>query len=86
MATTPERTQDEVDYYSYLLRLWRESSAGDTGPELPESSEPGEWVWRASLESPQAGERQGFANLEDLFAFLRQQTSLISETGRDGAA
>jgi hypothetical protein len=85
MATKSESAQDQVDYHSYLLRLWRESGAGEAGRGAAESPEPGEWVWRASLESPQAGERQGFANLEDLFAFLRQQTSFISEADRDGA-
>ncbi len=85
MATIPERTQDQVDYHSYLLRLWRESSDGEASTGPAESPESREWVWRASLESPQAGERKGFANMEELFAFLRQQTSLISESGRDGA-
>ena len=49
-------------YLSYLLRLWR-SGRDDTA------------VWRASLESPIAGERRGFANLRDLFAFLEAVTS-----------
>jgi hypothetical protein len=85
MATTSERTGDQMDYHSYLLRLWRESSAREAGDGPAASPEQGAEVWRASLESPQAGERQGFANLEDLFAFLRQQTSLISEADREGA-
>jgi hypothetical protein len=48
------------DYIAYLLRLWRtgDSSAG---------------VWRASLESPGSGERRGFANVQDLFEFLKRQ-------------
>ncbi|MBN1891134.1 MAG: hypothetical protein JW850_24265 [Thermoflexales bacterium] len=44
-------------YLSYLLRLWRSG---------PDEQAP----WRASLECPLTGERQGFANLRDLFAFL----------------
>jgi hypothetical protein len=47
-------------YQSYLLRLWRAS--GD-----------GEPIWRASLERAGTGERWAFANLEQLFTFLRQQ-------------
>jgi hypothetical protein len=47
---------------SFLLRLWR---AGD---------EQG-LVWRASLKSASEGERVGFASLEELFEFLRTETS-----------
>jgi hypothetical protein len=45
-------------YQSYLLRLWQTSNAG-------------ELVWRASLESPHTGQRHGFANLDALLAYLR---------------
>ena len=48
-------------YLSYLLRLWQESE-GD--PPL----------WRASLEWPRSDQRQGFASLLDLFAFLESET------------
>lgn len=52
---------DETDRYTaYLLRLWCTQSQG-------------KWQWRASLESPQTGERQLFASLEQLFAFLRER-------------
>jgi hypothetical protein len=57
---TPNDTPERRDYLSYLLRLWR------VGKE--------EAVWRASLESPHTGERIGFASLDALFAFLREQT------------
>ena len=50
-------------YISYLLRLWRTKSGDET-------------VWRASLEDSETGERRGFANLDALLAFLRQQTDL----------
>jgi len=50
-------------YLSYLLRLWW--------------SDEDEVVWRASLESPMNGERQGFASLKDLFAFLEAQTDNV---------
>ena len=42
---------------SFILRLWCSSQA-KTGD------------WRASLEIPETGKRIGFANLEQLFAFL----------------
>ena len=48
-------------YLAYLLRLW----------QIGTDKEP---TWRASLESPHTGERQGFADLETLFSFLREKT------------
>jgi hypothetical protein len=44
----------------FLIRLWS-------------AEEGGEPAWRASLESVSTGEKHGFASLDDLFAFLRQQ-------------
>jgi len=55
-------------YIAYLLRLWQVR----TGSEL---------VWRASLESPYTSERIGFADLEALFAFLRQRTGVVPDAG-----
>jgi hypothetical protein len=55
--------RNDRPYTSYLLRLWQ--IQGDQGP-----------VWRASLENPQTGERQGFATMQDLFTFLTEQTDL----------
>lgn len=46
-------------YTAYLLRLWQ-------------VGEKEEARWRASLESPQTGERLGFVGLVELFAFLEQ--------------
>ncbi len=54
---------DERDgYQAYLLRLWRVPYRG-------------KWQWRASLENPRTGERQVFASLEQLFAFLSERCS-----------
>ncbi|MCL4860199.1 MAG: hypothetical protein KJZ93_12360 [Caldilineaceae bacterium] len=53
-------------YIAYLLRLWPERQAGV-------------YVWRASLEDPHAGQRQGFADLERLFSFLRAETTQGAE-------
>jgi hypothetical protein len=63
MAEEPMTRQRR--YLSYLLRLWQES-----GGDAP--------LWRASLEWPQSGDRQGFASLVDLFAFLEKETGLSS--------
>jgi hypothetical protein len=51
------------DYLSFLLRLWRVNERG-----LPH--------WRASLQSPQTGERVSFATLDALVAFLQEQTGV----------
>lgn len=42
---------------SYLLRLWRTNKTDRSN-------------WQASLEDTRTNERVGFANLEQLFAFL----------------
>ncbi len=54
-------------YRAYMLRLWRAGS--DEGP-----------VWRALLESAHTGERQVFADLQALFAFLEQEVCEPAET------
>jgi len=56
-------------YLAYMLRLWQASS-----------KEPD---WRASLESPHTGERQGFASLDDLFDFVRGQIGAASDASED---
>jgi hypothetical protein len=63
-------SNEQRRYLSYLLRLWQTKSGG-------------EMVWRASLEDSQTGERQGFASLDALFAFLRQQTETATEYSGD---
>jgi hypothetical protein len=53
---------DEPDgYQAYMLRLWRARCKQ-------------QWQWRASLESPHTGERQSFARLEQLIAYLLAKT------------
>jgi hypothetical protein len=59
VTDTAKDKTEQPDYLSYLLRLWRESEE--------------KAVWRASLESPRTGECTGFASLDALFDFLRQQ-------------
>ena len=58
---------EQKDYYSYLLRMWRDS--GDEGAAPSKKT-----LWRASLQDPHTGQRAGFANLEKLFSFLRRET------------
>lgn len=59
---------DEPDaYQAYLLRLWRVPCQG-------------RWQWRASLESARTGERQSFAGLEQLFAFLSERCDGLAST------
>lgn len=50
----------QVDYLSYILRLWLARQDGET-------------AWRASLQIVPTGHRLGFANLGELFDYLRQQ-------------
>lgn len=63
------------DYLSYLLRMWR-------------AQEEGREVWRASLQHVETGERASFRSLEELFAYLRQQTGVVpdEEQGPEEAA
>jgi hypothetical protein len=60
-------------YLSYLLRVWQVRAEGQL-------------VWRASLESPQTGERTGFLSLEALFAFLERQTATGEQSPESGDA
>lgn len=48
---------------SYVLRLWR-------------TDEPGDFNWQASLEIPETGERIGFPDIEGLFAYLMDLTTI----------
>lgn len=56
-------SQEQPEYLSYLLRLWRENDE-----DRP--------VWRASLKQVQTGEQAGFTSLEELFGFLREQAGV----------
>ena len=61
----------QTRYVSYLLRLWQ-----DNNDQKP--------VWRASLQSSLNGERQVFATLDHLFAFLSRGLDPAGETDGDG--
>jgi len=60
------KQRQEQRYLSYLLRLWQIGNGEKQ-------------VWRASLESPGTGERQGFASLEKMFDFLQAQAEFHDE-------
>jgi len=62
------------DYQSFLLRLYR--VRGEPGAQ----STPTETIWRASLENPRTHQRQGFADLEELFDFLRHEIGVASNS------
>jgi hypothetical protein len=53
-----------VTYFSFLLRIWRESDSA---------------TWRASLEDPHTHKQQGFSDLEKLIAFLIDLTESSME-------
>ena len=63
MNTIGDRSHDQTPQpcASYLLRLWQVRRCGDL-------------VWQASLQSVGTGERTGFATVDALLAFLREQT------------
>lgn len=63
MKETPNPNEEArlpITYQSYLLRLWKAEQTN----------------WRASLEDARTGERIGFANLEQLFAFLMERVAV----------
>ena len=61
--------KDASLYQSYLLRLWRAS------PQSP---------WRASLQSAATEELQHFATMEELWAFLVAQTTMVDDGWEPG--
>lgn len=69
----PEKSPGkETTYRSYLLRLWRDREGRS---------------WRATLESPTDREQMAFAQIQDLFVYLAQQTGAqadnLNETACD---
>jgi hypothetical protein len=55
-----DELDEEPDYRSYLIRLWRVRSGGRS-------------TWRASLECALSGQTYNFASLDDLWRFLRRE-------------
>ena len=69
-ARIPKGTREQPRYLSYLLRLYRIDDKENS-------------AWRMSLESTLAGGQVGFASLEDLVKFLRQQMGMMPDADRD---
>ena len=65
--------KEQSDYLSYLLRLWRVNEEGNLHRGAEQA------VWRASLENLHTRQRQGFASLDELCDFLREQIRMASE-------
>jgi hypothetical protein len=59
---------DQLNYESYLLRLWQVQQGGRP-------------VWRASLESTRTGTRENFADVKLAFAFLHTSLQRKCEKG-----
>jgi hypothetical protein len=57
---------NDVEYRSYLLRLWRNNEGSS---------------WRAMLEQIGTRQRHGFADLDKLCAFLHAQTERPDRPG-----
>ncbi len=62
-------TGNVEEYLSYILRLWREDKPGSR--------------WLSSLQNPISGERIGFADMDELFEFLRKKTRQGETRHRD---
>jgi len=65
------RTNPADDYASYLIRLWRESSAEPDSP------------WQARIESIQTGQTWHFATPQELMEFLARRCP--SDKSSDGS-
>ena len=60
----------ETKYHSFLVRLWKSERNDDPS-------------WHVSLESPETGKKQHFANLGDLLKFFENLTREPSMPGGD---
>jgi hypothetical protein len=61
--------RERSGYLSYLLRLWRVKGKAE------DETVQGKEVWRASLESARTRELRLFRTVDELFNFLRGETS-----------
>ena len=60
-------SRQELRYLSYLVRLWQVDVSAAAGRAE-------QVVWRGSVQSSLTGELEGFATLDELLEFLREQT------------
>jgi hypothetical protein len=59
-------------YYSFLIRLWRESSIDNH-----------EASWRGEVESVQTGQRWEFGDLREMLCFIQEKVELPPLTNLD---
>ncbi len=64
---------EQPRYIAYLLRLWQTRNDGRL-------------VWLASLGDPHTGERRGFGSVQQLIAFLQDQTDAHADRTEDEEA
>jgi len=62
------KPSDKPVDYSFILRLWQIQDEEVQGERVEQ------WLWRASLNDPQTGNRVGFTDLEALFNYIRKKT------------
>ena len=53
-----------IEYFSYLLRIWRETEPGQAEAQ----------DWYSQIEHIQSGQHWTFHRLDDLLCFLQKQT------------
>lgn len=58
----------EGNYYSYLLRFWRDDAASP---------------WRVMLQDPLTGQSHGFPSMAQLYTFLEGQTNNSQQNSTD---
>ena len=56
---------EPATYLSFLVRLWHETAAEDSGPGAD---------WQGEIEHIQSGQRCEFGNLDELLGYLRRMT------------
>jgi hypothetical protein len=54
-------TEEQINYRSFMIRMW----------QVKDDDQP---TWRASIEVVDSGEQYGFTSLDEMFAFLEEQT------------
>ena len=59
-------------YLSFLVRLWHEAAAEDSGPGAE---------WQGEIEHIQSGQRWEFSSLDELLSFLRRMTESPAHPG-----
>jgi hypothetical protein len=64
---------EQPRYIAYLLRLWQTRNDGRL-------------VWLASVADPHSGARRGFGSVQELIAFLRDQTDAHMDRTEDAEA